>query len=483
MENKQTEVGYVLSIQDYLVFIDGLPTIRVNDLVQSEQGVRGVVAALYPDKVEAWILDEGLIFPGQLFKRTDKNLNITVGDFLLGRAINPIGVPIDGKGPISKTRGTPKELDQSAPPMQQRQFITDQFVTGITLIDTLIPLGKGQRQLILGDAHSGKTPFLVDLIVNEVKEGTTCIYTAIGKPITQVRNMIDTLQEVGALKNTVVVAALSTDAPPLIFYTPYSGMSIAEFFQKQGKDVLIVLDDLGTHAKVYRELSLLGGRAPGRESYPGDIFYTHAKLLERAGKFNKTNGGGSITALPVIELELSDFTTFIPTNLMAMTDGHLLFKADLYGQGYRPAVDISLSVSRVGRQTQNRLQNLLSQALRQILAQGQQLETLSRFSAELPPQTQAVLRQKEIIDEIIKQDPLIFIPIEAQIMMLGLTFTSFFRDKNSLFVQRKKQKILDFLLKEPKIKTYAKSLMELKSLDQLIAKLEDLSPTLVQICS
>src|SRR3989344_444623 len=288
MDKNTSEVGYVLSIRDYLAYLDGLPTIRINDLIENDNHVRCVVASLFPDKVEAWILDEGSTTPGQLFRRTGKRLSVNAGDFLLGRSINPIGVPVDGKGPLSKVRGTILELEQDAPPMKTREFITEQFISGISLIDTLIPLGRGQRQLILGDSHSGKTPFLIDLIVNQAKSGTICIYTAIGKPITQVRNIIDTLEGTGALKNTVVVAASSSENPPLIFFTPYAAMTIAEFFQKQGKDVLIIFDDLGTHAKVYRELSLLGGRSPGRESYPGDIFYTHARLLERAGKFNSS---------------------------------------------------------------------------------------------------------------------------------------------------------------------------------------------------
>lgn len=482
MESPKTEVGYVLSIQDYLAYLDGLPTIRVNDLVENDAHIRGVISALMPDKVEVWILDEGGVSPGQLFKRTDKRLSITAGDFLLGRTVNPLGIPIDGKGPLSKTRGVYLELQQNAPPMQSRQFITDQFITGITLIDTLVPLGKGQRELILGDTHSGKTPFLIDLIVNQTKQGTICIYTAVGKPVTAVRNMMDVLGETGALKNTVIVAATSSDASPLIFFTPYSGMSIAEYFQKKGRDVLIIFDDLGTHAKVYRELALLGGRSPGRQSYPGDIFYTHARLLERAGKFNETNGGGSITAIPMIELNLTDFTGFIPTNLMAMTDGHFIFSAELYAQGFRPAIDSATSISRVGRQTQNRLQNLLSQAIRQILAEAEELETISRFSGELPRQTQTTLRQKSLLDEICKQEPLSYIPPETQIALLGLVFTSFLRDQNVYFLQKSKLKIINFL-NEPKVKTFTKTLLTLSSLDQLVAKIELLVPKLKQVCA
>jgi len=483
MDSQKTEVGYVLSIQDYLAFLDGLPTVRVNDLVENEAHLRGVVSSLSPDKVEVWILDEGTVAPGQLFKRTEKRLSINAGDFLLGRAINPLGIPIDGKGPLSKTRGVDLELQQDAPPMQSRQFITEPFISGITLIDTLVPLGKGQRELVLGDTHSGKTPFLIDLMVNQSKLGTICIYTAVGKPVTAVRAMIDVLAETGALKNTVVVAATSSDASPLIFFTPYASMTIAEYFQKQGKDVLIIFDDMGTHAKVYREIALLGGRSPGRQSYPGDIFYTHARLVERAGKFNETNGGGSITAIPVVELSLTDFTTFIPTNLMAMTDGHFIFSAELFAQGFRPAIDVATSISRVGRQTQNRLQNLLSGAIRQILAEASQLETISRFSGELPQQTQMILRQKTLLDEMCKQEPLMLVTPEIQIILLGLVFTSLLRDQNVYFLQRNKLKILNFLLKEPKVKPFAKALLSLKTLDQLVAKLELMVPNLKQVCA
>ncbi|TSC66661.1 MAG: F-type H+-transporting ATPase subunit alpha [Microgenomates group bacterium Gr01-1014_80] len=482
MDSQKTEVGYVLSIRDYLIFLDGLPTVRVNDLVENDAHIRGVISALAPDKAEVWILDEGSVTPGQLFKKTDKRLGITAGDFLLGRAVNPLGIPIDGKGPLSKTRGVELELQQNAPPMQTRQFITDQFITGITLIDTLIPLGKGQRELVLGDTHAGKTPFLIDLINNQAKLGTVCIYTAVGKPVTAIRNMIDVLGETGALKNTVIVAATSSDASPLIFYTPYSGMTIAEYFQKQGKDVLVIFDDLGTHAKVYRELALLGGRPPGRQSYPGDIFYTHARLLERAGKFNGTNGGGSITAIPMMELNLTDFTGFIPTNLMAMTDGHFIFSSELFAQGFRPAINTETSISRVGRQTQNRLQNLLSQAIRQILAEASGLETLSRFSGELPEQTQITLKRKDMLTEICKQEPLTYIPPEIQIVFLGLPFTSLLRDRNVYFLQKNKLKILNFLLKEPEVKPFAKSLLALRGLNQLMAKLELLAPKLKEIC-
>lgn len=476
------EVGYVLSSRDFLVYLDGLPTVRVFDLIENEQGVRGVVTGLHPDKVEAWILDEGQVFPGELFKRQDKRLNIAATNLLLGRAINPLGLPIDGKGPIPQSASKVLELDQSAPGLPFRKFITEQLVTGVSLIDTLLPLGKGQRELFMGDAHSGKTSLLIDMIVNQASLGTICIYASIGKPITEVRRLMDILKSSNALGNTVIIAASSTEPSPLIFLAPQTAMTIAEFFQKQGKNVLVILDDLGIHAKVYRELSLLGDRIPGRESYPGDIFYTHAHLLERAGSFNEKAGGGSITAIPVIELNLNDFTTFIPTNLMSMTDGHILFKASLRAQGKRPAIDTSLSVTRVGRQTQIRIQSLLSQKIRQVFAEAEDLKTVSKFSGELPPQTQLTLQQKSILEELLNQEPLTLIPPTIQIIILSLAFTDFFQGKNLNFVKSNKKILLEFFANDEKGENLVQNVLKIQTLEELISKLEPLVPTLRSIC-
>ncbi len=477
----QNEVGYVLSISDSLIFLDGLPNVHINDLIVNEQGIRGVISALLKNQVEVWVLDEGDIRIGQVFKTTNEHLSINVGDFLLGRAINPLGVPIDGKGPVSKTRGVNLRLDAIAPGIQTREFIKSQFTTGITLIDTLIPIGKGQRQLILGDARSGKNQFILDLLLNQSKLGTLCVYAAVGRPISTVKSMINFLQETGSVKNTVVVATSSTESQPLIYHTPYAAMTIAEYFARKGQDVLFIIDDLGVHAKVYRELSLLAGRFPGRQAYPGDIFHTHAKLLERAGNFNVSLGGASITALPIMDITSDDFTTLIPTNLMSMTDGHFLFSSELFGQGFNPAIDIPQSVSRVGRQTQNQLQNSLSLKIRQVLSEGAQLETTSSFAAELPPQTRLIITQKEMIEEIIKQDPFSFMPPIIQLILLGLIFTNFLMSKNSFFLKTNKSKLLKFF-EDPKAKLLLKSLESVKSLDELLVKLNSLSPRLEQIC-
>lgn len=477
------EIGYVLNSRNYLVYIDGLPTIRVNDLVVSEQGIKGVVNTLLPNQVEVLLLDEGTIYPGQIFKPTGQRLSVQAGNFLIGRAINPLGVPIDGKGMLSRKPTDPIiELEQPAKGIAEREFIKDQLITGITLIDNLVPLGKGQRELIIGDGHSGISNFLVNLIVNLRASNVLCVYACIGKPATFIKNLINTLQINKALENTIIVASSSTEPTPLIYLTPHSALTIAEYFQKQGKDVLVILDDMGIHAKMYREIALLAGKSPGRESYPGDIFYQHAHLMERAGNFNASAGGGSISALPIIELNLIDFTGFIPTNIMSITDGHLLFKSNLYNKNQRPAIDIPLSVSRVGRQTQTMISNLLSRRVRQVLAQAAELETLSRFSAELPEATQLILRQQQIIEEINKQDDLIYLPLEIQAILFGLVFTTFLHDKNDLFIRKHKNAIVKAFETDPQLSKVTQTALTLKNDDQLIQLLEQTGPKLQEIC-
>lgn len=467
------EIGYVIETRDFLVYLDGFPSIHINDMVESEEGLRGWVNALEEDKIEVMLLDDGSITPGQSFRKMPQTLSISAGDFLLGRAINPLGIPIDGKGIFSKTKlSLNLDLEQAARGIQSRKFITDQFITGITLIDMLIPIGKGQRQLLIGDAHSGKTSFLIDLIVNQKGKETICIYASIGKPVSAVKDLIDVLKANKALSYTIVVASTSMEVAPLIFLTPKTAFTLAEYYQKKGLDVLVILDDLGIHAKIYREMSLLAGKSPGRESYPGDIFYQHAHIIERAGNFRPEFGGGSITAIPVIELNLTDFTGFIPTNLMAMTDGHWLFKSTLHAIGQRPAIDISLSVSRVGRQTQNLMSNLISQRIRQILSQAEELQTISHFSSELPAQTQLILLQKALIQQALIQEILNFVPKEIQMILLGLILTSYLPAKGIEFFINYKKNIINAFTTNPQLIQISKSLPNMKNEDELIKALE-----------
>ncbi len=472
-----TEIGYVISSRNYLAFLDGLPHVKVNDLVENADGNKALINALFEDKVEAFLLDDVPIHPGELFAYTGKALAVPVGDFLLGRVVNPLIVPIDGKGIVGKGKEL-FEIQKRAHGVESREFIKEQFLTGITLIDTLVPVGKGQRELVIGDAHSGKTSFLTNIIVNLKGKNVVCIYAAIGKPTNAIKTLMNVLSANNALAHTVVVATSSTEPPPLIILTPHTAMTIAEYFQHMGKDVIVMLDDMGIHAKMYRELSLLGDRSPGRESYPGDIFYQQAIIMERAGKFTSEFGGGSITALPVIEITTNDFTGFIPTNLMSITDGHLYFKSNLYNKDQRPAIDISLSVSRVGRQTQNSINNLLSRRIRQTLARGNELETLSRFSSELSLATQLVLRQKGLIEEIIRQENLTDIPLATQSILFSLVYTSFLKDKNDVFLRRHKNTIVDLFATNKTFIDITKSVDTLKSDEELISKLENVSEKL-----
>lgn len=477
------EIGYITSIREFLATLDGLPTIRINDIVESDTGLRGWISTLGRDFAEVLMLDEGTITPRQMFKRINSRLSIASGNFLLGRAINPLGIPIDGKGPLTKNEvAKVSELEQNAPGIESREYISEQFLTGITLIDSLIPLGRGQRELVMGDAHSGKTQFLIDTIVNQKGTGVICIIACIGKPAVSVRGLIDILRVNKALDYTVVIATSSSEPAPLIFLTPKTAVTVAEYFQKQGRHVLLILDDLGIHAKIYREISLLGNKPPGRESYPGDMFYQHAHLLERAGNFTPEAGAGSITALPVIELNMSDFTTLIPTNVMSMTDGHLLFRSSLRSQGQSPAIDLSLSVSRVGRQTQDKVSNLLSTRIRQVLAEAADLETVSRFSSELSEETQLVLKRKDLIMELLKQDPLTAVPKQIQICLLALPFITFFKNKNKAFISKYKNTLVNAFLKNAQMSQIAKNVNNMKTDDDLIKALEQTGPILTKLC-
>ncbi|MEK7127382.1 MAG: hypothetical protein AAB838_01500 [Patescibacteria group bacterium] len=442
------EVGFVQKINKFTAYLDGLPEVKVNDIVENENGMMGWVTALLPNLVEVLFLKEGDVRPGDMFTKSDKRLTLPLGNFLLSRVINPLGEVIDGGRPVppkgAKDVVYPESLDNMAPDMGNRKFIDRQLDTGITLIDTLVPIGKGQRELIMGDPRSGKAGFIMDVISNLRDTGIVVVYGIIGKSLSAMRSVISAIADRGALPYTVVVAAPSTDPAPLIYLTPQTVFTIAEYFQKQGKDVLVILSDMGVHAKIYREISLLASQTPGRESYPGDIFYQHAHLMERGGNFIQ---GGSITVLPTIELDLNDFSTYIPTNLMGMTDGHLLFRSSLASQGDNPAIDVTLSVTRVGRQTQDHVQELLSTLVRQTLARAAGLETLSQFSFELPPETRALFKQAAQIKELLKQPSGLFIPKEVQTMLLALPYTKFLMEKDVEFVEKNKLLIIENLKK------------------------------------
>ncbi len=487
-ENKKTpsveagqEIGYATSINDYIIWVNGLPNVKIEEIVVSKNKLRGLVTAIKESTVEVLMLDEAKIQPQEEFYRTMQQLSIPIGSYLLGRTINPLGQPIDGKGGFSK-QGQLSAINQVPPPIKARQLITRQFETGFTLIDTTIPIAYGQKELIIGDSHAGKTSFLTDTVINQKGKNIVCVYALIGKPVNEVKRVVEVLSANQALAYTIVVAASSSEKASLVYLTPQTATAIAEYFQKRGSDVLLILDDLGIHAKFYREISLLSGKAPGRQSYPGDIFFQHSKLIERGGNFNKEVGGGSITVLPVIEASMDDFTSYMTTNLMGMTDGHILFSALKYRQGLRPAVDISLSVSRVGRQTQSLAQKSLADRVKTVLAEGSKLETFARLGSEVSSHTQLILKRSEQIQELLKQQALVKIPIPVQMILLGLVFTPFFGSKDLKFVKLNKQKIISYLTTKLNLKKFYETSVTLKDSEQFIESLipiiEDLEKNL-----
>ncbi|MBI4099799.1 F0F1 ATP synthase subunit alpha [Candidatus Microgenomates bacterium] len=478
------EVGFVRNVRGPVAYLDGLPDISVGEMVSSASGARGFVGSLHDDVAEVFLLSDQAVSPGEMFTRTGELLDIPVGDFLLGRSINPVGDPVDGKGKLAIGKNAVRmSLDEPAVGIAGRRFISEQFDTGIGVIDTIFPIGKGQRELIIGEQRSGKTQFLLDIIANLRGSGMICVYAIIGKPVVETRDIWLQLTENKLLDNTVLVMSIAADPAPLTFLAPQTAMTVAQYFQRQGKDVLIILDDMGVAARNYREMALVSNRPPGRESYPGDIFYQQARLLERAGCFNPTAGSGSITALPVVELVLAEFSAFIPTNLMGMTDGHILFKAALSQQGTRPAVDRFLSVTRVGSQTQQRLQNALAMRLKETLARGAQLEVVSRFGSELPAETRAALLARQQVEELLNQKPFVKISKEVQTVMFALPFSSFLKGKTAAFVKDIKPKLLAAFTTDPQLIEFAKQVFTKKDLAELFAAVETIVPVLSKYVS
>lgn len=438
------EIGFLTASQDYLLYLEGLPSARVNDIIISSRGGRAIVTGLIHSRIEALMLDKMRATPGETFTLDARGLRIPQGSILLGRAMNPLGAPLDGK-PGFPPVGKKIDLDTIAPGISMRKIIDQQLYTGIMVVDTLLPLGKGQRELIFGEPRSGKSSFLLDIILNQKNKNTICVYTAIGRSEVDLKRLIKQIQEAGADRYTTVVAATSSDSAPLISIAPAVASSIAEHFVHDGWDVLVIFDDFGAHAKYLREIGLLSGRIPGRESYPADIFFAHSHLVERAGNFNETAGNASITLLPVIETNIENFTNLIPTNVMSMTDGHLLFSASLRAQGQYPAIDPNRSVTRVGHQTQRPLHKIVADKIRSLLADFHELERYGRFGSELTAQTQILLKQGTFASELLKQETGQSIDPNSQILLLSLVFTPFFNNRDIEFVKRHKVDIIGVL--------------------------------------
>ena len=417
IEVSGNEVGIVNSIGDGIVYVDGIDHAMYGEIVIFENGQKAMVQDVREDEVGCILFDdEEEIEEGTKVVRSGRMAGIPVGDEFIGRVVNALGVPIDGKGEISASDYRP--IEQPAPGIVDRKSVDTPLETGILSIDSMFPIGRGQRELIIGDRQTGKTSIAVDTILNQKGKKVICIYVAIGQKASTVSKLVHTLEKHGAMDYTIVVSSTASDPAPLQYIAPYAGTAIAEHFMHKGKDVLIVYDDLSKHAVAYRALSLLLGRSPGREAYPGDVFYLHSRLLERSSRLSEAAGGGSITALPIIETQAGDVSAYIPTNVISITDGQIYLETEMFNSGFRPAINAGLSVSRVGGSAQIKAMKKIAAPIRVELAQYRELAAFAQFGSELDADTTEKLAQGERIREILKQPQYQPMPVEKQVMII-----------------------------------------------------------------
>ncbi|GAB1353677.1 F0F1 ATP synthase subunit alpha [Erysipelotrichia bacterium] len=450
-ELKTVEAGVVMQVGDGVARVHGLPKAMAGDLVEFANGVRGYVLNLEEDSVGCLIFgsDEG-IHEGDLVKDTEQILSVPVGRSMLGRVVDPLGQPIDGEGPILPETYRPIEND--APNIVQRQPVCEPLQTGIQAIDALIPIGRGQRELIIGDRQTGKTTIAIDTIINQKDTGVICIYVAIGQKMSTITQIVETLRRHGALDHTIIVAASASEPAPLQFVAPFSGCAMGEYFRDKGHHVLCVYDDLSKHAVAYRQVSLLLRRPPGREAYPADIFYLHARLLERAAKLADVLNGGSLTALPIIETQAGDASAYIPTNVISITDGQIVLESNLFNSGIRPAINAGLSVSRVGGSAQVKGMKKVAGPLRLDLAQFRELAAFSQFSKDLDRATQEQLARGERLVELLKQPQHTPMAVEDQIVTIMAATKGFTDTLQKSEIVRFKKFLLKYLhQKHPEI--------------------------------
>ncbi|WP_398329226.1 F0F1 ATP synthase subunit alpha [Vulcanococcus sp.] len=397
-----SNVGTVLQIGDGIARVYGLDQVMAGELVQFEDGTEGIALNLEDDNVGAVLMGEGRgIQEGSTVKATGKIASVPVGDAMLGRVVNPLGLPIDGKGEIATSET--RLIESMAPGIIQRKSVHEPMQTGITAIDAMIPIGRGQRELIIGDRQTGKTAIAIDTIINQKGEDVVCVYVAVGQKAASVANVVEVLREKGALDYTIVVAANASESAALQYLAPYTGAAIAESFMYKGKATLVIYDDLTKQAQAYRQMSLLLRRPPGREAYPGDVFYCHSRLLERAAKLSDAMGKGSMTALPIIETQAGDVSAYIPTNVISITDGQVFLSSDLFNSGLRPAINVGISVSRVGGAAQTKAIKKIAGTLKLELAQFDELAAFSQFASDLDAATQQQLARGKRLREILKQ--------------------------------------------------------------------------------
>lgn len=439
-----SEVGTVVAVGDGIARLHGVESVMAGEMLEFSHGVFGIALNLEESSVGAVLLGDWTeIREGDPVKRTGRIISVPVGDEMLGRVINALGQPIDGKGPITSNQYRP--IEQIAPGVVDRQPVREPLQTGLKAIDAMIPIGRGQRELIIGDRQTGKTAVAVDTIINQKDTGVICIYNAIGQKQSTIAQVVKTLKDAGAMAYTIVVAAAASDPASLLFVSPYAACSIGEHFRDSGRHALCVYDDLSKHAQAYREISLLLRRPPGREAYPGDVFYLHSRLLERAAKMNDTQGGGSLTALPIIETQAGDLSAYIPTNVISITDGQIFLESDLFHQGVRPAINVGNSVSRVGGAAQVKAMRQVAGTLRLDLAQYRELAAFAQFGSELDKATRAQLSRGQRLVELLKQPQYEPLAVEQQIMIIFAGTTGLLDDIAVTDVQKFERELYRFV--------------------------------------
>ncbi|MGC9102755.1 MAG: F0F1 ATP synthase subunit alpha [Desulfurella sp.] len=465
-----SEVGKVLSVGDGIARIYGLTNVMANELIEFQNGVVGMALNLEEDNVGAVILgDDTGIKEGDSVKRTGKITQVPVGEALVGRVVDALGNPIDGMGPINAQNY--RRVEIKAPGIVKRQPVKEPLQTGIKAIDTMIPIGRGQRELIIGDRQVGKTQIALDTIVNQKGENVYCIYVAIGQKRSTIARIKKQLEDLGAMEYTTIVAATASDPAPLQYLAPYTGVTMGEYFRDNGKHALLVYDDLSKHAQAYRQMSLLLRRPPGREAYPGDVFYLHSRLLERAAKLSDELGGGSLTALPIIETQAGDISAYIPTNVISITDGQIFLEADLFYAGIRPAVNVGLSVSRVGGAAQIKAMKQVAGMLRLSLAQYRELAAFAQFGSDLDKVTLQQLNRGSKLTEILKQPPFAPLPVYKQILIVYAGNNGFLDDLPNKALKKYEEELYKFV--ETKYPDIFKEIKEKKTIsDELKSKID-----------
>ncbi len=475
------EIGKVVSVFCSIVKIEGLPGAKPNEMIITEKGNKGMVYRLDEETIDVFMFFNQNIETGEKVVRTGESFKILVSDNLLGRIIDPLCGPKDGLGPIRGKRSY-LSVNREAPDIFQRVRVKRFLETGIMVVDLLVPIGYGQRELVIGDSKVGKTTFLLQTIFSQARKGVICVYVSIGKETSQVKMVERYLKEVGVFEKVVMVVASPSDTSTSIYIAPYTAMTIAEYFRDKGNDVIIIFDDLTIHAKIYREISLLLKRSPGRSVYPGDIFHIHAALLERAGNIKDENGEErSITAFPVAETSDNDISGYIQTNLMAMTDGHIFFDSDEFKKGRRPAINAFLSVSRVGNQTKKMIDKEVAMFIRKKIAEYQSVSGVAQFGVELPDDTRKVIDFGEKIFILLNQSAKIIISREIQLLLFGLLISGFWEGISHHLMKLMIKQILDGY-KDNKLREIEKEIKKIETLEELKFFCRDISPKIVQIC-